>query len=66
MKSLAISGRDVMRLGVPQGPLVGSVLNEVLEAVIDEQVPNSADELVKFVETLIGEEKFQKKFAIRC
>ena len=64
VKSLAISGRDVMRLGVPQGPLVGSVLNEVLEAVIDEQVPNSADDLVKFLEALIGEEKFQKSLQL--
>lgn len=64
VKSLAISGRDVMWLGVPQGPLVGSVLNEVLEAVIDEQVPNSADDLVKFVEALIGKEKFQKSLQL--
>ena len=49
---------------MPQGPLVGNVLNEVLEAVIDEQVPNSADDLVKFVEALIGEEKFQKSLQL--
>lgn len=61
VKSLAISGRDVMRLGAPQGPLVGEILQQVLDAVIDEQVSNSKDDLEKLVSDLIRGEKFQKK-----
>ena len=64
VQSLAISGRDVMRLGVPQGPLVGSVLAQVLDAVIDEQVENSSDELEKLVIEIVESEKFQKSLQL--
>ena len=63
VKSLAISGRDVMELGVPQGPLVGEMLHHVLDAVIDEKVPNSYDDLVKYVTSCIEDENFSKKFS---
>lgn len=50
LKKLAIDGRDVMALGVPQGPLVGRALAEALDAVIDERIPNEPDALRAFVE----------------
>lgn len=50
LKKLAISGRDVMAIGVPQGPEVGSALAAALEAVIDERVPNERAALLDFVE----------------
>ncbi len=50
LKKLAIDGRDVMALGVPQGPLVGRALAEALDAVIDESIPNEPDALRAFVE----------------
>lgn len=50
LKKLAIDGRDVMALGVPQGPLVGRALAEALDAVIDERIPNEPDALHAFVE----------------
>ncbi len=65
MKSLAISGRDVMKLGVPQGPLVGEMLHRVLDAVIDEELPNSHDDQVKYVASCIEDENFSKKFSKR-
>ena len=47
---LALDGRDVIALGVPQGPLVGQVLAEALDAVIDERIENEPDALRAFVE----------------
>lgn len=49
VKQLAISGRDVMELGVAQGPAVGRILQEALEAVVDEQLENRRDALLDFV-----------------
>ena len=46
---LAIDGNDVLAAGVPAGPQVGQVLEEVLEAVIDEQLPNDRDVLLAFL-----------------
>lgn len=49
LKKLAIDGRGVIALGVPQGPLVGRALNEALDAVIDERIANEPDALRAFV-----------------
>ncbi|MBQ3106517.1 MAG: HD domain-containing protein, partial [Eggerthellaceae bacterium] len=49
LKNLAIDGRDVLGLGVKPGPLVGHLLNEALEAVIDERVSNAREDLLDFV-----------------
>lgn len=46
VKDLAISGKDVMSLGIGQGKAVGSVLNRCLELVMDEQIPNERDTLM--------------------
>ena len=39
LKDLALNGHDLMALGL-QGKAVGEMLNRLLEAVIDEEVPN--------------------------
>ena len=49
LKQLALGGRDVIALGIEQGPRVGQALNAALEAVIDGHVSNDRDELRAFV-----------------
>lgn len=49
LKNLAIDGRDVMEVGVAQGPMVGLALTAALDAVIDEEVPNEPGALRAFV-----------------
>ena len=51
VSQLAIDGNDVMALGVPAGPSVGSALDAALEAVMDERVANNRDELISFVKS---------------
>lgn len=50
VKQLAIDGNDVIAHGVPAGPLVGSVLDAALEAVMDEKLANERDALISFIE----------------
>ena len=50
LKKLAIDGRDVIALGVPQGPLVGLALSDALDAVMDERSDNEACALRAFIE----------------
>ena len=50
LKKLAIDGRDVIELGVPQGPLVGLALSDALDAVMDERIDNKACALRAFIE----------------
>lgn len=46
-KDLAIGGADLIELGIPQGPQVGEALQALLQAVVDEEVPNERDALIE-------------------
>ncbi|MBQ2203845.1 MAG: tRNA nucleotidyltransferase, partial [Oscillospiraceae bacterium] len=46
VKDLAVNGRDLIALGIPEGPAVGRTLNALLEAVLGEEVPNERDALL--------------------
>lgn len=46
---LKVNGRDVLEKGVAPGPAVGLVLQQALDAVIDEKVPNERDALLAFL-----------------
>jgi hypothetical protein len=35
-------------MGMPQGPHIGAALNAMLEAVMDETLPNERDALLRF------------------
>lgn len=52
MKDLAVSGRDLLERGIPEGPQIGSILNELLEAVIDGRLPNEKNALLERVQEL--------------
>lgn len=54
LKNLAIRGQDVIAAGVPQGPLVGAALEQALDAVIDEKIPNEREPLLVFVQNFIS------------
>ena len=47
LKDLAVNGHDMMTLGF-QGPTIGRVLQECLDAVLDEQIPNEHETLMAF------------------
>lgn len=47
LKDLAVNGHDMMTLGF-QGPTIGRVLQECLDAVLDEQIPNEHEALMAF------------------
>ena len=47
MGDLAISGVDLLRLGVGQGPEIGAILNRLLDMVIDGELPNEKAALIK-------------------
>ncbi len=52
VKSLAVNGRDIMALGVPEGPAVGRVLARLLELVLDGEAENSRQALLEKAESL--------------
>lgn len=50
LKDLAVNGRDVIAAGVTPGPEVGRVLNGLLEWVLNGEVPNEREVLLKVVD----------------
>jgi len=50
---LAITGQDLIDMGVAQGPEIGRILNEVLEFVIDHPKYNRREVLIPFTRKLI-------------
>ena len=51
LKDLAVNGRDVIAAGVAPGPEVGRVLNGLLGQVLNGDVPNEREVLLKVVES---------------
>ena len=52
LRDLAVNGSDLTRLGL-KGPAVGEALSKLLEAVMDGDLPNEKEELLKFVTKFI-------------
>jgi putative nucleotidyltransferase with HDIG domain len=47
LKDLAVSGKDLMALGVRPGPGMGIILGELLEAVVDDPALNTREKLLE-------------------
>ena len=57
LPQMAISGRDLLALGVPQGPQIGALLETILQAVLEEKLPNEREALVEYAQELIDKTK---------
>ena len=49
IKELAISGKELMELGMKPGPQIGEVLKNLLDKVLDEPELNEREQLIKLV-----------------
>jgi tRNA nucleotidyltransferase (CCA-adding enzyme) len=46
LRDLAVDGNDLIDLGIQPGPRLGRILNELLDAVVDDPVLNTREELL--------------------
>lgn len=53
LKNLAVTGLDIMALGVPRGKKVGEILSALLDAVIDEECENEKKALLEKAKEMI-------------
>lgn len=49
LETLALGGQDLLDLGIPRGKDIGRILNELLDKVIEGQLENNKDSLLKYV-----------------
>ena len=54
-QDLAVNGRDLMELGVPKGPIIGRLLDLLLEAVFDDPEMNERGTLLALAKNLYDE-----------
>jgi tRNA nucleotidyltransferase (CCA-adding enzyme) len=54
VKELAVDGKDLILLGVPQGKQIGEILNRLLALVIEEPEKNEKELLLDYVKTLLN------------
>lgn len=47
LKDLAVTGRDLMALGIPAGPQIGDLLQELLALVLEEPECNTREQLLR-------------------
>lgn len=55
LKDLAVSGHDLLALGIPEGPEIGRILHTLLDAVIADQLPNERGSLLETATKLRSE-----------
>ncbi|MBR6700618.1 MAG: HD domain-containing protein [Firmicutes bacterium] len=53
IKDLKINGKDLMELGVPQGKKIGQILETLLMMVINEEIDNKKNTLLKAAQKMI-------------
>lgn len=56
VKELSVSGQDILALGVPPGPMIGTILNNLLEAVLDNPGLNRREILLALARDLAGDQ----------
>lgn len=52
VKMLAVNGRDLIQAGIPQGPILGAVLERLVERVIDEPELNEREKLLELADSV--------------
>jgi len=57
IKNLAVSGNDLMAIGIPGGKMIGVILKQLLETVLDDPTQNTRERLLEIAGKLFEERK---------
>jgi tRNA nucleotidyltransferase (CCA-adding enzyme) len=55
LKDLAVNGRDLIAIGITEGPYIGKILNRLLQEVIDEELMNEKEMLLHKASMIRGD-----------
>ena len=55
LKDLAVKGKNITEIGVPEGPLVGQILHQLLEEVMDGRIENDYAPLIRRASAIFEE-----------
>jgi putative nucleotidyltransferase with HDIG domain len=57
LKDLTVTGNDLMETGIKPGKIMGIILNELLETVLDDPAQNTREKLLEIAGKIYGERK---------
>ncbi len=57
VKDLSVNGKDLMEHGIPAGPVLGSILQELLDTVMDDPGMNQPDKLLPLAQNLYARDQ---------
>jgi tRNA nucleotidyltransferase (CCA-adding enzyme) len=55
VRDLKVTGRDILDMGIPKGPQVGVLLNQLLEDVVEERCENTREALLRQLQATLCE-----------
>jgi len=55
VKDLAVSGKDLMAIGIPGGKMMGIILHELMETVLDDPAQNTKEKLLEIASRIFKE-----------
>lgn len=55
LDTLAVNGKDLIELGIPEGPKVGGLLEKIMMQVIDDQLENNRESLLHYAKGVLHE-----------
>ena len=53
LKDLDVNGNDLIKHGIPEGKIIGNILNELLVMVIDGEIANEKDKLLEMTDLIL-------------
>jgi hypothetical protein len=53
LKDLALTGKDLINMGIPAGKQIGIILNQLLESVVDDPALNTKEKLLEIAGNII-------------
>ena len=54
LRTLRVKGKDLMDMGLEEGPRVGEILNLLLQEVLEERLPNQREKLLEWVRDFVS------------
>jgi hypothetical protein len=55
LKDLAVSGKDLMEIGIAGGKMMGVILKELMETVLDDPTQNTREKLLEIAQKVYKE-----------
>lgn len=61
MKDMAVNGKDLIKMGVPQGKEIGRIKNELMRMIVDGELENERDILIGQIKKILKQDRKRNK-----